>query len=266
MNRLKIKDYNQQIIQTLQLFFDGHNFVLRYKLYRHLLFTGLFFIVLFSIGLTYLLQLINWTEKQYHDDIQNFLTTYINLNTNYIQYITQGAFWIIKHALKSNKDSIFLTLFLIIGTPYLSFLSGKIQKLVTGSSPEFKWKKFGFEIYRGLSISLRNTFKQILWFILILAISYIPYMEFITPFFGFIIQAYYNGILITDYTLEQKGFSIKESLDFYKTNKFGMFSTGLGFMFILLIPVVGWFLAPTYALVSASLYFEKYSTEGKNRL
>jgi CysZ protein len=257
MNRLKIKKYNEQVTKNLLLFFDAHNFVLKNKLYRHLIITGLIFIAVFSVGLTFLIQLINWTEKIYNYDIQHFLTTYINLDSNYIRYITHGSFWILKHALKANKDSIFLSLFLILGTPYLSFLSGKIQKIVSNKASTFTWKKFLFEIYRGLSISIRNILKQFLWFILILAISYIPYLEYITPFFGFIIQAYYNGILISDYTLEQKGFSIKESFEFYKMNKFAMFSTGLGFMFILLIPVVGWFIAPTYALVSTSLYFEK---------
>lgn len=263
MNRNKIKQYNDQIIQALRLFFDGHEFVLKHKLYRYLILTGILFILVFTIGLTYLIKLINWSQIEYTDDIQLFLTTYINLDESYINYITQGAFWVIKHALKSNKDSIFLSIFLIIGTPYLSFLSGKIQKFVSKKETKFSWKKFNFEIIRGLNISLRNTLKQFLWFLLILAISFIPYMEYITPLFGFVIQAYYNGILITDYTLEQKGYTIKESFEFYKTNKFAMFSMGLGFMFLLLIPLVGWFLAPTYALVSASLYFEKYISVSK---
>jgi CysZ protein len=264
MKKTKISQYNDQIIESLKLFFDGHLFIIQHKLYRHLIITGIIFIFIFTVGLTYLIQLINWTEMSYSDDIEHFLITYINLSSSYIDYITQGAFWVVKHALKANKDSIFLSLFLIIGTPYLSFLSGKIQKLVSDSESKFNLRKFFKEIYRGLSISLRNIFKQFLWFLLILILSFIPYMEYLTPLFGFIIQAYYNGILITDYTLEQKGFSITDSLQFYKTNKFAMFSTGLGFMFILLIPVIGWFTAPTYALVSASLYFEKNRIDTEN--
>jgi CysZ protein len=210
MRKNKFSQYNEQIIESLKLFFDGHLFIIQYKLYRHLIITGFIFILIFSVGLTYLIQLINWTESTYSDSIEHFLITYINLDYNYINYISQGGFWIMKHALKANKDSIFLSIFLIIGTPYLSFLSGKIQKLVTNKESKFSFKKFFKEIYRGLSISLRNTIKQFLWFLLILLISFIPYMEYITPLFGFIIQAYYNGILITDYTLEQKGLSINE--------------------------------------------------------
>ena len=225
MNRSKIKLYNHQIIQTLQLFFDGHAFILKNKLYRYLLTSGIVFIVLFSVGLTYLLQVLNWSQTTYTYDIKHFLNTYIKLNANYIDYITKGAFWVVEHALKSKKDSIFLSIFLIIGTPYLSYLSSKIQKLVSNKDSKFSWKKFNFEIIRGLNISIRNTIKQFLWFLLILAISFIPYLEYITPLFGFIIQAYYNGILITDYTLEQKGYTIKESFAFYKKNKFAMFST-----------------------------------------
>lgn len=60
---------------------------------------------------------------------------------------------------------------------------------------------------------------------------------------------------MTDYSLESEGINRKESTQFYIQNKPILFSIGLGFMFLLLIPVVGWFLAPTYALTASSLYF-----------
>ena len=86
-------------------------------------------------------------------------------------------------------------------------------------------------------------------------ISLIPIIGIITPLLTFIVLAYFNGILMTDYSLESEGYNQKESKKFYTQNKPIMFSIGLGFMFLLLIPVVGWFLAPTYALTASSLYF-----------
>ena len=68
---------------------------------------------------------------------------------------------------------------------------------------------------------------------------------------------YYNGILLTDYTLERQGFNLKQSEDFYSAHKPEMFAIGLGFMFLLLIPVIGWFIAPTYGLVASYLQFQK---------
>jgi len=62
---------------------------------------------------------------------------------------------------------------------------------------------------------------------------------------------------MTDYTLERQGFSVKESQVYYRQHKPELFGIGLGLMFLLLIPVIGWFLAPTYALVTAYLNFEK---------
>ena len=86
MKKTKISQYNEQIIESLKLFFDGHLFIIQHKLYRHLIITGIIFILIFTVGLTYLIRLINWTETTYTDDIQHFLTTYINLNSNYINY------------------------------------------------------------------------------------------------------------------------------------------------------------------------------------
>lgn len=91
--------------------------------------------------------------------------------------------------------------------------------------------------------------------ILITLISLIPIIGIIAPLLTFILQAYYNGILMTDYSLESEGYNQKESEKFYSQNKPIMFSIGLGFMLLLLIPVVGWFLAPTYALTASTLYF-----------
>ena len=68
---------------------------------------------------------------------------------------------------------------------------------------------------------------------------------------------------MSDYSLEQQGYSVKESRAFYSENKAKLFSIGLGFMFLLLIPVVGWFFAPTYSLVASSLFFSQKRSENK---
>ena len=90
-------------------------------------------------------------------------------------------------------------------------------------------------------------------------------MDTITPLATFVVQAYYNGILITDYSLERRDYSIQETNKYYKQNKSSMFAIGLGFMFLLLIPVVGWFLAPTYALVASSFYFLRNSIDSSTK-
>ena len=120
------------------------------------------------------------------------------------------------------------------------------------------------EIWRGIKLSMRNSIKQFGLIILITGVSFIPVLSIITPLLTFIVLAYYNGILMMDYSLERNGYTIDESRTIYKENKSLLFALGLGFMFILLIPVIGWFLAPTYALVSGALIYKKFIQEKDN--
>ena len=111
-----------------------------------------------------------------------------------------------------------------------------------------------------LALSITNSLKQFGFVLLITLVSLIPIIGIIAPLLTFIVQAYYNGILMTDYSFEREGYDLNNSKKFYSQNKPVMFSIGLGFMFLLLIPVVGWFLAPTDALTASSLYFFKQKT------
>jgi CysZ protein len=213
--------------------------------------------LLFSISIKAIITGIENTEPTVTLWILGYMKGYLNLSAEDLKLGIKGAFWLLKTAINSNKDSIFTSLFLIIGTPYFSFISEKVQKILTKTSKPFSFKGWLNEIRRGLKLSITNSFKQLGFVLLITLISLIPVIGIIAPLLTFIVQAYYNGILMTDYSLVREGYNLKESKKFYSQNKAIMFSLGLGFMFLLLIPVIGWFLAPTYALTASSLYFFK---------
>jgi len=253
----KIKFYNESLVNGLQLFFKAHEFILTKKFKRYLLISGFFFLMLFTISIKWLLSFIGSVELPLIDWAIPKVKSFFNFNDGELRQGLQAVFWIFKKTINSNKDAIFLFIFMVIGTPYFSFISSKTEEILTGTIHPFKFKVFLKEIKRGLNISIRNTLKQLLFIVLITSISFIPFMDIITPLATFIVQAYYNGILITDYSLERNEYTIKDSEGYYKQNKSSMFAIGLGFMFLLLIPVVGWFLAPTYALVASSFYFFK---------
>jgi len=253
----KLKFYNESLVSGLQLFFRAHEFILTNKFKRYLLISGFFFLLLFTISIKWLLGFLNSIELPLIEWTLPKVKTFFNFEDVELRQGLKAIFWVVKKTIESNKDAIFLFIFMIIGIPYFSFISSKTEETLTGKTYPFKFKTFIKELKRGLSISLRTTFKQLLFIIGITIVAFIPYMDTITPLAIFAVQAYYNGILITDYSLERQDYSIKETDRYYKKNKTSMFTIGLGFMFLLLIPVVGWFLAPTYALVASSFYFLK---------
>jgi CysZ protein len=252
-----MKHFEVIILDTLQVFFDANRFIRKHNYRTYLLVSGLAFLVLFSLTIKGLTIGLDKLQEPVSQKLTPYLQEIINLSIEDIRQGITATFWLLKKAIESNKDAIFGGIFLIIGTPYFSFLSSKTEELATGKSYPFKWKTFWKEIRRGLSLSLRNSLKQAGLILIITLIGFIPVINTITPILTFIIQAYYNGILMTDYTLERQGFTVSESLSIYKSNKPEMFAIGLGFMFLLLIPVLGWFMAPVYGIVASYLQFSK---------
>lgn len=251
------KDFNSQSLMSLAFFFDAHHFILKNKLGRYLLISGSLFLLVFSISIKAVITGIENSEPWLTNWLVSNSKAYINFSIDDFKTGIKAGFWLLKTAIDSNKDSIFTSLFLIIGTPYFSFISEKVHQILSKTSKAFTFKGWLQEMKRGLALSIANSIKQLGFALLITLISIIPIIGIIAPLLTFIVQAYYNGILMTDYSLEREGYNLKDSKRFYTQNKAIMFSIGLGFMFLLLIPVVGWFLAPTYALTASSLYFFK---------
>lgn len=259
MNFIKLKnkfaDYESAILSSLSIYFDAHRFVRKNNFTKYLLVSGIAFLALFTITIKSIMYGIDYFENPIINLVLPLLQKVLKLSTEDITTGIKAVFWLIKKAIDANKDAIFSTVFLVIGTPFFSFISSKTEEVVTGKVYPFKLRTFLKEIKRGVNISFINSVKQLVLILLITLLALIPLVNIIAPLLTFIVQTYYNGVLITDYTLERQDFSVKESQRFYKMHKPEMFAIGLGFMFLLLIPVVGWFIAPTYGLVASYLYF-----------
>jgi CysZ protein len=252
-----VLQYEIIAIDTLGIYFNAHQFIKKHNLKRYFLVTGIAFLLLFTITIKALLFGVDYIQEPISQKLLPLLQKFVNLNTDNLLKGISALFWLIKTTIESNQDAIFSGIFLIIGTPFFSFISSKTEELATGKNYPFKWSSFFKEIKRGLSLSFRNSLKQLGLILIITLLDFVPIINISTPLLTFLVQAYYNGILMTDYTLERQGFTIKESQLFYKVHKPEMFGIGLGFMFLLLIPVVGWFIAPTYAIVASYLQFSK---------
>lgn len=250
-------EYELAALNSLSIYFDAHRFVRQNNLRKYLLGSGIAFLLLFTITIKAIIYSVNNIENPITQWILPLLQKFLLLSAEDITKGIKATFWLIKKAIEANKDAIFSTIFLVIGTPYFSFISSKTEEIISGNTYPFKFGIFIKELKRGISISLRNSIKQLVLILLITLLALLPLLDIVAPLLTFVVQAYYNGVLITDYTLERQGFTVKESEAFYKIHQPEMFGIGLGFMFLLLIPVVGWFMAPTYGLVASYLYFSK---------
>jgi CysZ protein len=71
---------------------------------------------------------------------------------------------------------------------------------------------------------------------------------------------------LLDFTLERKRCSIKSRIKYSKDNRWNITGTGIGFIHMLLVPLIGWFTAPAFAAVAATLNtLEKRSIKNENK-
>ncbi len=152
---------------------------------------------------------------------------------------------------------------LIVFAPIWGYISEVVEFVINSQEPpDFKFKDMLSDILRSLSLTLRNTIWMVIFYIASFFIGFIP---LIGPFASFAlllaVQSFYEGVALSDYTLERKRYSVDQTISFTKSHKYGIMGIGCGFTLILLIPVFGWFTAPGYGTVAATLaVLEKIET------
>ncbi len=136
----------------------------------------------------------------------------------------------------------------VLLSPLLSNLSVAVEKRVLGHEPdELNWKEVMQDIGRSLQLAIRNFLHEFLYCFIL---NFVPGVGQIGCF---IISAYYYGFGYMDYVLERKRMTVKESVKFTKQHKGTAIGLGLVMNVMMLIPFVGWIVAPTYATVAATL-------------
>lgn len=151
---------------------------------------------------------------------------------------------------------LFKYLVMAIIAPFMGTLSERVETIKTGRpAPEVSFGQLVQDVLRGLRIALRNVVREILLTLLILILfNFIPLVGTLAiPVATFIVQAYYAGFGNLDYTLERKRFNVSNSVAFTRAHRGFTIGNGAVFVLLMFIPVLGWFLAPGYGTVAATL-------------
>ncbi len=147
---------------------------------------------------------------------------------------------------------------LVLTGPFMGLLSANIEKREVGSS-NLKEDKFGlgYSFYRGMRIAVRNIIRELFFSLILLVLGVIvPPLAIVTTPLIFLIQAYYAGFASFDYYLERH-LDYKNSIQFVRGNRLLAMSNGSVFLALLLIPIVGAFLAPSLSTSAAALALNK---------
>ncbi len=149
--------------------------------------------------------------------------------------------------------SLFKYLWLIIGSPVFAYLSEKTEAIIEEKDYPFSFTQLLKDMIRGIGIALRNTLWQTVYTVSILLLSIIPIIGWITPVFAILIECYYYGFSMVDYSCERNKLTVAESINFISARKGLAIGNGLIFYLMHLVPIIGWVFAPAYAVIAATL-------------
>jgi CysZ protein len=242
----------KEIIISIQAYFKAHQFIKKHKLWKWILLPGIIYTVLFMVSMYYFSKTANnFTEwltlkvglKSWLDGIQNsFLGFFFTLGGMVL--------WMIQMLL---YFSLFKYVFLIIGSPIFAYLSEKTEAIIKGKEYPFSLMQLLKDMIRGIGIAARNAGWQTVYMFTILIVSFIPFIGLVTPLITILIECYYYGFSMLDYSMERHQKTAAESIFFVAHHKGLAIGNGLVFYALHLLPIVGWMLAPAYAVIAATI-------------
>ena len=156
---------------------------------------------------------------------------------------------------------------LIVLAPLLTYVTEKADAELTGEKQSFNPVRFISDMFRAIFIAIRNAGIQLFWTILLMILSLIPGINLFTAPLLFLITAYFYGFSFIDYTLEIKGYSIKDSITQVRKLKLAAVSLGTMFLLLNLIPWIGPFLSTFFIfplVISSTLLINKAGEEDKS--
>ena len=248
----------KEIVIAIQSYFRAHQFISKHRLWKWILIPGILYMILFVVGMfffwessdaavTYLSRRMG-IDRWLHQQESGILSFFFLMGEIMVRLILVLFYF-----------SLFKYLFLIIGSPLFAYLSEKTESIIEGKDYPFNLKQLLKDVIRGVKLALRNTLWQTVYTVSLLILSFFPVVGWITPVITLFIECYYYGFSMLDYSCERHKLSPSESITYIGNHKGLAIGNGMVFYLMHLVPVVGWVLAPSYAVVAAtiSVYHQK---------
>jgi CysZ protein len=242
----------KEIIIAVQAYFKAHRFIKQHQLWKWIIIPGILYALLFVFSMGFFLHttsgVIEWLSlrtglKTWLDKMQStwlgFLFTLSSLGLLLLQMLFYFSF--------------FKYFYLIVGSPVFAYLSEKTEAIINHQDYPFSFRQLGSDMWRGVRLAIRNALWQSIYIIALMFLSIIPLFGLITPIIALFIEAYYYGFSMLDYSMERHQKTMSESTYYIGTHKGIAIGNGLVFYLMHFLPLIGWVLAPAYAVVAATL-------------
>jgi CysZ protein len=224
----------------LRAYSEAHRVIFKYKLTKYLWLPGIVTLVYTTVFFA-----IIWHFSQRIAAEADSYPAWLRWMGDFTYWFLKSVYWVA--AIFVFWVSLKYVLQVLL-SPILSNLSVAVEKRVWGQEPDpITWGEFFQDMGRSLMLAIRNGVIEIS---LCLVVGFIPGVGQVA---GLLISSYFYGFGYMDYVLERKRMSIPQAVAFCRAHKGLAVGIGMVNNLLMLVPFVGWVLAPTYATVAATL-------------
>ncbi len=246
----------KEIVISIQSFFEAHMFIKKHRLWKWILIPGFIYTILFIFGMYFFWQSSNdavtWLSSRI--GLENWLQ---KQRSEWLSFFFMMMGLILRLVLVFFYFSLFKFLFLILGSPVFAYISEKTESILEGRDFPFSFNQLMKDAWRGIKLALRNAVWQTIYIFSLLLLSLFPLVGWISPLIALLVECYYYGFSMLDYSCERNKLSPSQSIDFIGRHKGLAIGNGMMFYLMHTIVIVGWILAPSYAVVAATLSIHK---------
>jgi len=242
----------KEIITSVQAYLHTHRFIIKHRLWKWILIPGLIYTVLFCLGI-YLFMVSSNSAIEYMLLKSGLKEWMEKMESSWLSFLLIFGQLVLQLVLLLFYFSLFKYLFLIIGSPLFAYLSEKTESIMEGKDFPFSFAQLTKDIARGIRLALRNMLWQTVYTVSILILSFVPLVGWVTPLLALIVECYYLGFSMLDYSCERNKLSTTQSVLFIGRHKGLAIGNGMIFYMMHIVPVLGWILAPSYAVIAATI-------------
>lgn len=231
---------------------DARLFIKQHRLFRWIIIPGIIYTILFIAGMLIFWQssdtVVSWVSRQLR--IEDWLQT---KRSEWLSFLLVMTGVMLRLTLVLFYFSFFKYLILIMGSPLFAYLSEKTEAIMEGK--EYTWNSASIQkdCARSIKLDLRNCGWQSVYLLAILLLSLIPVAGWIAPVIALIMECYYFGFSMLDYSFARANLTPSQSTHFTSQHK-GL-AIGNGFLFYVMHILI--ILAPAYAIIAATLSVHK---------
>lgn len=220
----------------------------RHRLLREMIVPGIVYALLFLVGQYYFFRSAN-AVTDWISEAAGIAEWLQRERSEWLSFLFLMNAVMLKLLLILIYFSWFKYAILIIGSPLFTYMSEKTEGLVDGQAHAFKWADVREDARRGIYLALRNAGWQTVYLVALLLLTFIPVIGWITPVIAVILECYYFGLSMLDYSLARLGYARTHSLRFIQAHKGLAIGTGIVYFAMhVLLPF-----APLYAIIAATL-------------